>query len=155
MPIVPQDIMMRRVCKCGWWTRKAAGMSQHVAWNWDEPGKHGDLLLLIHACIERKLPDKMLEYQGLLEFHRTSMRRQNIGMPERKAWIRQMRARDGKAAQLAEYMASIGTETATIGHTAQAKLAEIGLDVRSNEEQCGEILAESDARLDGVNKLFD
>ena len=152
MPIVRQDVNLRHICKCGWWTRKAAGMAQHVAYHADEPGAHGDLRMLVHICLGKKLVDKALEYQALLEQHRIGMRRQNIGVPERKALIRQMRARDAKAARLSAYMASIG---ATIGHTAQAKLAEIGLDVRSDEEQCAELLAESDARLDDVNKLFD
>ena len=133
MPIVRQDVNLRHICKCGWWTRKAAGMAQHVAYHADEPGAHGDLRMLVHICLEKKLVDKALEYQALLEQHRIGMRRQNIGVPERKALIRQMRA-PGQAAD---------------------KLASIGLDTRSNEEQCGEILAESDARLDDVNKLFD
>ena len=154
MPIVRQDVNLRHVCKCGWWTRKAAGMAQHVAYHADEPGAHGDLRMLVHICLEKKLVDKALEYQALLEQHRIGMRKQNIGVPERKALIRQMRARDAKAAKLSAYMARLGYPETAPGQAAD-KLASIGLDTRSNEEQCGEILAESDARLDDVNKLFD
>ena len=146
MPVIRQDIEMRHVCKCGEWFDTQQGLDRHIQ-NQGIP-EHGDLAMLARMAIDRGLIDRGLMFQALLEQHRLSMRRRNRGMPSRKALIRQMRARDAKAARLSAYMA-------TIGHTAQAKLAEIGLDVRSDEEQCGEILAESDARLDDVNKLFD
>ena len=148
MPVIRQDIEMRHVCKCGDWFDTQQGLDRHIQ-NQGIP-EHGDLAMLARMAIDRGLIDRGLMFQALLEQHRLSMRRRNRGMPSRKALIRQMRARDAKAARLSAYMASIG---ATIGP--QAKLAELGLDVRSEEEQCGEILAESDARLDDVNKLFD
>ena len=150
MPVIRQDIEMRHVCKCGDWFDTQQGLDRHIQ-NQGIP-EHGDLAMLARMAIDRGLIDRGLMFQALLEQHRLSMRRRNRGMPSRKALIRQMRARDAKAARLSAYIASIG---ATIGHTAQAKLAELGLDVRSDKEQCGEILAESDARLDDANKLFD
>ena len=130
-------------------------MPVHIA-RQENPRDHGDLEQLIQACLKRGLLDKAEQFMVLKEQHQANMRRQSRGVPERKALIRQMRAAEAKAARLSEYMAKLGhPETATIGHAAQAKLAEIGLDTRSDEEQCAEVLTESDARLVDVDKLFD
>ena len=152
MPVIRQDIEMRHVCKCGEWFDTQTGLNRHIQ-NQGIP-EHGDLAMLARMAIDRGLIDRGLMFQALLEQHRMSMRRRNRGMPSRKALIRQMRARDAKAAKLSAYMARLGYPETAPGQAAD-KLASIGLDTRSNEEQCGEILAESDARLDDVNKLFD
>ena len=125
-------------------------MPVHIA-RQENPRDHGDLEQLIRACLKRGLLDKAEQFMVLKEQHQANMRRQSRGVPERKALIRQMRAAEAKAARLSEYMAKLGYPQAE----AQAKLAEIGLDTRSDEEQCAEVLAESDARLVDVDKLFD
>ena len=118
MPVIRQDIEMRHVCKCGEWFDSQVGLDRHIQ-NQGIP-EHGDLAMLARMAIDRGLIDRGLMFQALLEQHRLSMRRRNRGMPSRKALIRQMRARDAKAARLSAYLASIG---ATIGP--QAKLAEL------------------------------
>ena len=152
MPVIPQDIKLRHVCKCGRWFNNNVGLNNHVKLN--NYGEHGDLERLIRECLKRGLLDKAEKFMILKEQYQSTMRRRNRGMPDRKALRRIERRAEQKEAMRVEYMSKLG-HPATIGHTAQAKLDEIGLDTRSDQEQCAEVLAESDARLVDVDKLFD